>query len=671
MPRPRRGWGRTARLGLAVLVCTFAGAGQAQSLDDAVDKLAEYLMLRGNLKGKEVLVRPSYFFELGSERNLPLSEHLALRFTRKFRSYGVRPVSRSEDEDTAITLQGRWHSESEDLVLSVEAMQSVGDGLNTGSVHASGQERVPVANIDVKYLKPDIESHGRYVARQLGKGIEANTSGHGRYGLHVRSFSAPGVAEPDWFNRYLFGKWLPAFTGSRRFSLVHRRDRSDGELHGDVFVAEERIDVHLYILDGQRQEVVAATTVEMDRGLFSPDFFGPDVTAKLAKCAGLVDVSRLGDARRCYEDVRAGAPGDSVAVEGVRAGLKRIAKMEKAAVRGVVDAIGRGGLGEAREGLKRLRKLNAGHPRLGELEGEIARAERMREERLQAERERKERMRVGRMFRDCPGCPELVVVREGTYMMGSPSSESGRDDDEGPEHRVRIGYRFAVGVKEVTRGEFARFVSETGHSMGNSCYVYEGGEWEERSGRNWKNPGFSQTDGHPVVCVNWDDAQAYVDWLSGRTGKEYRLLSESEWEYVARGGTRTARYWGESESGQCRYANGADREAKRHNSGWTTVDCDDGYYQTAPVETYEANGFGLHNVLGNVWEWTEDCWNGGYSGAPTDGSAWESGECGRRVVRGGSWYSNPRILRSANRSRYSTGNRNYYAGFRVARTLTP
>ena len=301
-----------------------------------------------------------------------------------------------------------------------------------------------------------------------------------------------------------------------------------------------------------------------------------------------------------------------------------------------------------------------------------AEAERKRKER-EAEERRKRARKPGDTFRDCPECPEMVVVPEGRFRMGSPSSEAGRRDDgrEGPVHLVTIGYRLAVGVNEVTRGEFARFVSATGRSMGNNCWTYEGGEWKERSGRHWRSPGFSQTDSHPVVCVDWNDAKAYVRWLSGKTGEEYRLPSEAEWEYVARAGTRTARYWGESERGQCRYANGADRTAKRRNSGWTTADCDDGYYQTAPVGTYEANGFGLNDVMGNVWEWTEDCWNGSYAGAPRDGSAWTSGDCGRRVLRGGSWLLNPGNLRSAFRSRITTGIRNNNLGFRVARTLTP
>ena len=261
---------------------------------------------------------------------------------------------------------------------------------------------------------------------------------------------------------------------------------------------------------------------------------------------------------------------------------------------------------------------------------------------------------AGTKLRDCDECPELVVVPSGSYMMGSPSSEDGRYDDEGPVHRVRIGRAFAVGVYEVTFGEWDACVS------GGSCGRYRPSDEGWGRGRR------------PVINVSWDNAKAYVAWLSRKTGEEYRLLSESEWEYVARGGTETARYWGEGESGQCRNANGADREAKRHNSGWTTVECDDGHYRTSPVGRYEANGFGLRDVLGNVWEWVEDCWNESYRGAPTDGSAWVSGDCSQRVLRGGSWFDLPKDLRSAARLRDTSGNRHFnYLGFRVARTLTP
>ena len=207
--------------------------------------------------------------------------------------------------------------------------------------------------------------------------------------------------------------------------------------------------------------------------------------------------------------------------------------------------------------------------------------------------------------------------------------------------------------------------------MGDSCWTWEDGEWKDRSGRGWRNPGFSQRDSHPVVCVSWNDARAYVRWLSGETGESYRLLSESEWEYVARGGTQTRYHWGDSSSSQCRYANGADMSAKKHNSGWTVADCDDGYYRTSPVGSFAANAFGLHDVHGNVWEWVQDCWNDSYAGAPGDGSAWESGECSLRVLRGGSWSSFPWLLRAANRNGDVTGVRDGYAGFRVVRTFTP
>ena len=290
-------------------------------------------------------------------------------------------------------------------------------------------------------------------------------------------------------------------------------------------------------------------------------------------------------------------------------------------------------------------------------------------QRLQAEAERQRAREAGTTFRDCPECPEMVVVPSGRFDMGSPGPESGRWHDEGPLLPVTIARPFAVGVYEVTRGEFARFVSATGRYMGNACWTYMGGEWKWRFGRHWRNPGFSQTDEHPVVCVKWRDAKAYVEWLSKETGEAYRLLSEAEWEYVARAGAETARYWGKSESGQCRYANGADEASGDFGRG--KARCNDGHARTSPVGSYEANGYGLHDVLGNVWEWTEDCRNGLYFGAPRDGSAWTSGDCSQRMRRGGSWGSGPRDLRSANRGWYRGRGRGDVNGFRVARTLTP
>ncbi|MCY4452552.1 MAG: SUMF1/EgtB/PvdO family nonheme iron enzyme [Immundisolibacterales bacterium] len=283
----------------------------------------------------------------------------------------------------------------------------------------------------------------------------------------------------------------------------------------------------------------------------------------------------------------------------------------------------------------------------------------------------KQKLEVGKTFRDCPGCPEMVVVPAGSYEMGSPSWEQWLTE-EGPVHRVTIRKPFAVGVHEVTREEWRRFVEATGHSSGDSCRTHAGGEWKKRSGRSWRQPGYVQDDEHPVACVSWEDARAYVRWLSREAGAEYRLPSESEWEYVARGGTTTLHHWGGSESGQCVHANGADQALKRRYSdvGWSHASCDDGHVHTSPVGSFSPNRYGLHDVSGNVSEWVEDCWHESYAGAPSDGRAWTTGSnCNLRVLRGGSWIGSSGVQRSALRNRRETGHRYDVVGFRVARTL--
>ena len=261
--------------------------------------------------------------------------------------------------------------------------------------------------------------------------------------------------------------------------------------------------------------------------------------------------------------------------------------------------------------------------------------------------------RPGREFLDCSVCPEMVVLPTGSYRMGSPSGEEGRYYSDGPVHTVRISYALAVGKCEVTFAEWDACV------RGGGC----GGHRPDDNG--WGR------GRRPVMNVNWEDARGYVSWLSRETGERYRLLSEAEWEYAARAGTQTAWYWGEGESGQCGYANGYDgvAHAELERDG-APASCRDGYVTTAPVGTFGANGFGLHDMLGNVWEWTEDCWHDVYGGAPSDGSAWLSGgDCSRRVLRGGSWDNQPRDLRSADRNGGQSGNRYYDDGFRVARTI--
>ena len=191
--------------------------------------------------------------------------------------------------------------------------------------------------------------------------------------------------------------------------------------------------------------------------------------------------------------------------------------------------------------------------------------------------------------------------------MGSPPSEQGRDDDEGPQRRVAIAAPFAVGVYEVTRREYERYVTATGRATGVVCRIMADDRFRRVSGVSWRAPGFLQSDTEPVVCVNWEEAQAYVRWLSRRTGQEYCLLSEAEWEYVARGGADTAGHWEDGQADQCRYANGADAAAKRRHRGWTAAGCDDRHYRTAPAGSFLPNRYGVHDVLGNVREWTADC----------------------------------------------------------------
>ena len=247
------------------------------------------------------------------------------------------------------------------------------------------------------------------------------------------------------------------------------------------------------------------------------------------------------------------------------------------------------------------------------------------------------RERPGRVFRDCPECPEMVVVSAGSFMMGSPSYEAERDDDEGPRHRVTIPKPFAVGKYEVTFAEW------------DACVADGGCRGRRPADRGWGRAR------RPVINVSWNDAKTYVRWLSNKTGQEYRLLSEAEWEYVARAGTTSRYSWGD------------DIGRNRANCDGCGSRWDD--KQTAPAGSFAPNVFGLHDAHGNVYEWVEDCWNASYAGAPPDGSAWTGGDCGLRVLRGGSWDSEPRYLRSAYRNRDWAGVRDYFSGFRVARTL--
>lgn len=268
-------------------------------------------------------------------------------------------------------------------------------------------------------------------------------------------------------------------------------------------------------------------------------------------------------------------------------------------------------------------------------------------------------------FQDLDIGPEMVVVPAGSFLMGSPENEPERGESEGPQHTVTIAKPFAVGRHAITRGQFATFVSDTGHKTEGGAGIWTGSEWEPDPKASWRSPGFQQDDSHPVVCINWDDAKAYTAWLSKKTGKTYRLLLEAEWEYAARAGTTTPFWWGASITpSQANYDGNFVYQGGGSKGEWRQA--------TVPVGSFEANPWGLLNVHGNSWEWCEDVWHDDYNGAPSDGLAWlGGGNQGRRVARGGSWDLNPQNLRSANRYGINTDLRGDSLGFRLGRTLTP
>lgn len=280
--------------------------------------------------------------------------------------------------------------------------------------------------------------------------------------------------------------------------------------------------------------------------------------------------------------------------------------------------------------------------------------------------------RPGQRFRDCPECPEMVVIPPGRFVMGSPATERWRETDEGPQHPVTLANPVALGIGPVTVEEFLAFVQATRRRLTVACRRWNIADdsFVPTPGLGWSNPGFPQGRDHPVVCVSWRDAQAYVHWLSERTGRRYRLPTEAEWEYAARAGTRTAWWWGDDEAAQCRHANGIDQhvlQAVGSPGRYAFAPCSDGFMHTSPVGRFAANAFGLHDMAGNVWQWVQDCHRPSYDGAPAMASvAVESRDCALRVLRGGAWTNAPRFLRSADRLRNDPALRFTFVGFRVA-----
>ena len=284
---------------------------------------------------------------------------------------------------------------------------------------------------------------------------------------------------------------------------------------------------------------------------------------------------------------------------------------------------------------------------------------------------------AGETFKDCETCPEMVVIPPGSFTMGSERGEFvlGETRPETPVHQRTIRYAFAAGKTEVSNGQFAEFVAATGYRPSTACTKWRGEV--VMFGGDWTDPDYDRPpqDNEPVVCVSWHDAKAYTIWLSGKTGERYRLLSEAEWEYVARDGTQTTWAWGDNPDLACKTGNvfdlqAAQTEYAKKSSSWEPVNCDDGFSRVAPVGSFPANGFGLHDLGGSVWEWNEDCSLWLYDDEDIDERPNQvQGHCDRRSVKGGSWFSMISRHRPAFRGRDPENLASHVFGFRLARDL--
>ncbi len=276
---------------------------------------------------------------------------------------------------------------------------------------------------------------------------------------------------------------------------------------------------------------------------------------------------------------------------------------------------------------------------------------------------------ASRQFTECTDCPTMVAIPAGRFVMGSPTSEPGHFDSEGPQHIVSVG-AFALAKYPVTDQQFRDFLEATGYQP-KPCNTLLGTTWNTPAKGRAYSPSVTEPRQWPAVCLDWHDAGAYIGWINALVrmahpaihyadGGPYRLPSEAEWEYAARAGTTSARWWG----------SGIGQDNANCNGCGSPYD----YSVLAPVESFKPNPFGLYGMLGNVWEWTADCWHKDYLGAPSDGRPWiKGGDCGKRAIRGGSFDNTPIFIRSAVRSAGAPdgGELDYssYAGFRVARDL--
>jgi len=281
-------------------------------------------------------------------------------------------------------------------------------------------------------------------------------------------------------------------------------------------------------------------------------------------------------------------------------------------------------------------------------------------------------------FTDCKGCPEMVVIPAGSVYIGSHKEEIGRKKGERNRVKATIEKSFAIAKTEVTLRQFRAFMEETKYKSkvpirdGEpliGCNYYDGKSYGYIASHNWENPGYPQREDAPVVCVSWSDADAYAKWLSKKTGRAYRVPSTVEFEYASRAGSSTPWYWGTNPEDACKYANVGDRSFANQFPSRPSFPCTDGYVFTASVGKFKPNDFGLHDMVGNAWEWTNDCFQMDISNAPIDGSSLTDNTddaCVWRTPKGGSWISGIAWSRAAVRSRDGADYRSFMLGFRVA-----
>ncbi|WP_439533557.1 formylglycine-generating enzyme family protein [Polymorphobacter sp.] len=274
-------------------------------------------------------------------------------------------------------------------------------------------------------------------------------------------------------------------------------------------------------------------------------------------------------------------------------------------------------------------------------------------------------------FTDCDGCGTMVTIPPGSFKMGFHGTVA--DRYEGPVRSITFASPFAVAELPVTNAQFARFVAETGHKTPKNCILAMDGTYKAVPDADWQNPGYGRParDDEPVVCIGWHDAVAYAEWMKAKTGKPYRLMTEAEFEYVARAGGNTLYPWGDDAEGACKVTNILDASANRA-SGVTggPLACNDGFPGVAPVGRFPANAYGIKDIVGNAWTWVQDCYAMPYpADMPTDGSAQEKHGCDRRGVRGAAWATTAKWARTTFRGRDPVDRISQLFGVRLARDL--